>query len=893
MSIIKRLSVLILFFFLVVIQEVKAQTKYDYEFNNVNLDSAIHLIEVDNKIRVYYLPEWIENQKINSHYSSDNLKDLLDKMLYNVGLSCIVYSSNTYILIKQLNDGQIIEEHTNTGEIIKKITIGNTKVDLKEATISGYIFDVEKKLSLPGATIYSKELKKGASTGVNGYYELLLPTGEHALEISSLGYHKENYNIILQSSGTIDVSLISSKNTLDEVTIWGAEIDNGDSEGQMSKDVLQIERLEYVPTLMGEKDVVKSMNLLPGVVSNEGANGYSVRGGGYGQNLIFLENTPLYNSSHLFGLFSVFNSGVVDNLTIFKGTMPAKYGGRVSSVMDINLKDGKNENWAGEAAIGLISSRVAFDGPITKKMSIVSGGRVSYFNRYLNRIENNAIKKSQGNFYDANVKLSYSISEKKALSINGFTSYDDFTLPEGESITYGNQLVSAKWAQEFSDNVYGNFDLTYSNYYSTVNSDDTLQQKFVRNSISTFSAKGHLSLIKIENHQINLGFESNLIQVDPGRVFLSNPFETSLTQIPKESGVESALFVSDEYKLSDKITINLGLRYSYFALVGPGIEYIYEPNMPRRSSTLIDSLTYSGGELIQSYGGLEPRFFFKYEINSSLDVKFNMGRSRQYLHLMSNSASISPLNIWKLSSSHLKPQVADQMAIGIFKKFNEKAIEMSYEFFYRHINDLPDFKNGAVLFNNSDIEAQLVSGSGETYGHEFQLSKKTGKLSGWLSYTFSRSFNTMNSEINEEKINNGNKYPSNYDIPHSISLTGDYMLSRLWSLSFNWLYNSGRPITYPESYYYHNGTLVAYYSPRNEYRIPDYHRLDLSLNLKGGTLKLHKKWKTTMSFSVYNVYGRKNAYSIFFQRSGYQIVGNKLSIIAQPIPSFTLTVKLR
>lgn len=893
MNYIKRLTILTLFFILVVLQEVKAQTKYDYDFNNVNLESAIHLIETDNKIKVYYLPEWIENQKINSHYSSDNLKDLLDEILFNTGLSCIVYSSNSYILIKELNDGQVIEEHTHTGELIKKFTVGNTKVNIKEATISGHILDLENKLPLTGATIYIKELEKGTATDINGYYEMLLSIGEHALEISSLGYHQEKYNIILQSSGTIDVSLKSSKNTLDEVTIMGVKVDNDTSEGQMSKDVFKIESLEYVPSLMGEKDVVKTINLLPGVVSGEGSNGYSVRGGGFGQNLIFLESTPLYNSSHLFGLFSVFNSGVVESLTIFKGTMPPRYGGRVSSVMDIKLKDGKKENWNGEAAIGLISSRVAFEGPITKKLSIVSGGRVSYFNRYLNRIENADIKKSQGSFYDANVKLSYSLSEKSALFINGFTSYDDFTLPEGESITYSNELASAKWVQEFSDNVHGNFDLTYSNYYSTIDSEDTLQQKFVRNGISTFSAKGHISLLKIKNHQINLGFESNLIQVDPGRIFLSNPFETSLTQIPKENGVESALFISDEYKLSDKITLNLGLRYSYFALLGPGKEYIFEPNMPKRSSTVIDSLTYSEGELIQPYGGLEPRFFFKYEINSSLDFKFNVGRSRQYLHLMSNTASISPLNIRKLSSSNLKPQVADQMAIGIFKNFNKRSLEVSYEFYYKHINDLPDFKNGAVLLNNSNIETQLVSGYNRAYGHEFQLSKKTGKLSGWFSYTFSRSFNVMNSELEEEKINNGNRYPSNYDIPHSISLTGDYMLARLWSLSFNWVYNSGRPITYPEAYYYHNGTLVANYSARNEYRIPDYHRLDLSFNLKGASLKINKKWDFTLSFSVYNVYGRKNAYSIFFQRSANQIVGKKLSIIAQPIPSLTLTIKLK
>jgi len=859
----KSLVVLILFL-LVLSTEVKAQERYEYDFNNVSLDSAIHLIEIENKIRVYYLPEWIGNTKANTHYSADDLKELLDKLLYKVGLSSIIYSSSSYILIKKLNDGQVIEERTVTGKLIKKIIVGNAKSNLKIATISG-----------------------------NGHFEMSLPVGEHTLEISSVGYRQEKPNIILQSSGTMDVALLSSRNKLDEVTIIGARMDADASEGQMSKDVLKTENIEYVPSLMGEKDIVKTISLLPGVVAGEGANGYSVRGGSFGQNLIFLESTPLYNSSHLFGLFSVFNSGVVESLTIFKGTMPPKYGGRVSSVMDIKLKDGKTENWNGEAAIGLISSRISLEGPIAEKLSIVFGGRISYINNYLNKIQNTNNQKSQGSYYDANLKLSYSLSDKSALSMNAFTSYDEFTLPEGESITYGNQLVSAKWVQIFSDNVSGNFDLTFSNYNSTINSEDTLQHKYVKNGITTISAKGYLSSSQITNHQISAGFESNLTQIDPGKIFITNPFEASETQIPKESGVESAVFIGDEYKLSEKITLNLGLRYSYFMLVGSGTEYVFEHNMPKRSSTIIDTLTYSAGELMKSYGGLEPRFFFNYKINSNLDLKFNAGRSRQYLHLMSNTASVSPINIWKFSNSNLKPQVADQMAIGLFKKINKKLIEISSEFFYRSIKDLPDFKNGAVLYNNSNIETQIVSGSNRAYGLEFQLSKKKGNLTGWFSYTFSRSFNVMDSEFEEEKINNGSKYPSNYDIPHSLSISGDYNLARLWSLSFNWVYNSGRPITYPESYYYHNGALVAYYSSRNEYRIPDYHRLDLSLNLKGASLRINKKLDFTLSLSVYNVYGRNNAYSIFFQRSGSQIVGKKLSIVSEPIPSLTLIIKLK
>ncbi len=499
MRVIKNIAVLTLFF-LVLSQEVYSQESYEYDFNNVRLDSAIHIIELDNKIRIYYLPEWIGNNTANSHYSASNLKDLLDDLLYNIGLTCIVYSSNSFVLIKELKDGQVIEERTGTGELIQRITVGRAKLNLKEAIISGNIFNVENKAPLVGATIYSKALEKGTATNSKGFYEMSLPVGEHTLEVSSLGYRKEKPNIILQSSGKMDIALLSSRNRLDEVTILGAKIDADASEGQMSKDVLKAESIEYVPSLMGEKDIVKTISLLPGVVAGEGANGYSVRGGGFGQNLIFLESTPLYNSSHLFGLFSVFNSGVVESLTIFKGTMPPRYGGRVSSVMDIKLKDGKTKNWNGEAAIGLISSRISLEGPITEKLSIVFGGRVSYINRFLDSFSNPDIQKSQGGFYDANIKLAYSLSEKGTLSMNGFTSYDEFTLPEGESITYGNQLASAKWVQELSDNLHGNFDLTYSNYFSTINSEDTLQRKFVRNSISTVSAKGYLSSSKIANH---------------------------------------------------------------------------------------------------------------------------------------------------------------------------------------------------------------------------------------------------------------------------------------------------------------------------------------------------------------------------------------------------------
>jgi hypothetical protein len=868
-----------------------AQSKYEYEFENVMLDTAIQVVEKENDIRLFYISEWTENSRIDGHFRANSLKELLDKMLYHVGLSCVDYDGSSFILIRELSDGQIIEEYTSTGEKINKVIVGDPSSEAREAVIKGRIMDLDDESPLAGATVYSKQSDKGVASGLDGYYELTLPTGEHTLEINSLGYHPETQTVILQSSGSIDISLVSSKITLDVVTVEGFKESPDISEAQMSKESFQVENLAYVPSLMGEKDIVKTINLLPGVISSEASSGYSVRGGGYGQNLVFLESTPLYNTSHLFGLFSVFNPGVAESVSIYKGTMPPRYGGRVSSVMDIHLKDGDQENWQGEAAFGLLSSRASLELPITEKLSLVTGGRVSYFNRMLERTFYDEVQNSRGSFYDTNLKMTYKLTDSTTLSVNAFSSYDDFTLPEGEEITYGNQLASGSWEQIFSEHLHGKFDLTFSNYYSTINSEDSLVQRFVRNGITTSTAKGYFSFFKFENHTLNSGFEVNRVEVDPGKVERTDPLESTEIQIPIEKGIESAIFLGDEFKLSDKITLNLGLRYSHFMLLGPGEQYVYEANSAKRTSTITDTLTYGNGDLMQTYGGLEPRFFFKYDLDPSLALKFNMGRTRQFLHLMSNTASISPLNIWKLSSSNLQPQVSDQMAIGMTKTIRKHAIEISYEFFYRHTNNLPDFKNGAVLYDNENIETEIISGIGQAYGHEFQLAKKTGKLSGWLAYTYSRSFNTMDSDIAEEKVNNGEKYPSNYDIPHSVSLSGDYLLSRLWSVSFNWVYNTGRPITYPVASYFHDGISIANYSDRNAYRIPDYHRLDLAVNLKGSNLKIDKKWDYTLSLSAYNVYNRKNAYSVFFQRVASRIEGRKLSILGETVPSVTLTIK--
>ncbi len=868
------------------------QQLYSYTFSQATLTAALTEIEQTEGVDLYYDINWLIGKHVNGQFESSLLENLLNQVLFEAGLTALRYNDYTYILIKELNDGQVIKERLPTGEETSKKIVGNVQPGLTNATVSGKVIDLENKRPLIGATLWISELELGTTSDYNGYYELELPLGEYKVEVNSLGYYREDLHIILQSSGEVDIPLVTSDVTLNEVTVSGVRNAPDISEGQMSKNDLEMEKLEYVPSLMGEQDIVKSINLLPGVISSEGSNGYSVRGGSFGQNLIFLESTPLYNPSHLFGLFSVFNPGVVERLSIYKGTMPPRFGGRVSSVMDIELKEGNVDEWDGEIAGGFISSRVSVEGPLAKKLSIVVGGRLSYFNRYLERIDNNDLRDSRGNFYDGNLKLTYDYSQKTTVSLNTFASYDAFSLPGGESISYGNQLASLNVSQKYSESLRGNYDLTFSNYSSTINSEDSTQSRNVENGIQTVSLRGYLSFFKVEGHVVNGGVETNFIRVDQGKINAIVFGEEANSLLPIENGLESAFFIGDEYSFNNKLTVNLGLRYSLFNQLGEGVEYTYQEGVSRQNSSIVDSAAFGKRQLMHSYGGLEPRVFINYDLRNTFALKFNMGRSRQFLHLMSNTASISPLNIWKLSSANVMPQVADQLSVGFFKKHVQRQLDISYEFFLRRINDMPDFKNGAALFDNPNLETEIVAGRGEAYGHEFQITKKAGKLTGWFSYTFSRSFNTVRSEIIEDQINEGRRYASNFDIPHSISVSGDYLLTRLWSLSFNWLYNTGRPITYPEASYFHNNVAVAYFSGRNAYRIPNYHRLDLSLNVKSANLKANKKRDYTVSFSVYNVYGRTNAYSVFFQRSGNRLVGKQLTILDLPVPSVNLTLKL-
>lgn len=873
-------------------QKIDAQEKLSYSFENTTLLQGIKEVSEKEKITVRFYEPWLKDISLQGSYTGYSYEELLNNILHPFGMFVTHYNDRIYIIINDSENGQIVSKIKSDGTKVKSIIAGKADPKITSATITGTITDHEDRTPIIGAVLQIKNLQKGTVTDGKGYYSITLPVGQHTLEVSSLGYYKESIQLILQSDDQIGLTLLTQSSNLDEVLITGKREAAAESAGQMSKEVIELKEVEYLPSLMGDRDVLKTIELLPGINSNgEGSNGFSVRGGNSGQNLIILENAPVYNPAHLFGFFSVFNPGIVESATVYKGALPVSYGGRVASVMDIRLLSDASKSWDGEISVGYLSSRMNISGPLSKKLSIITGAKISYTDRFFGKLKNLDIRDSKANYYDWNLKFIYSLSEKDQLSISTFASEDNYSIPGNESVNYGNQVASMNWKHTFNQNKYSNSTLAFSRYFSKILSADSLLSTSLFNSINNLTLKNNLTINQSSNHMINYGFESNFTFVNPGNLEYRTALEKNIDQFEKERALEFSIYGSDEIKISNQLTLNIGLRSSTYLQFGPGKVYEYAEGYSKSESSVTDSTDYSGFQVMKSYWGLEPRFFLEYRINKTTNLKFNYGRSRQNLHLVNNAISISPTNIWKLSDQYLKPEVADMIAVGIFKDLNKKQINLSSEVYYRHINNLPDYKNGSELLTNHNLETALLSGTGNSYGAEFQLSKTGGKISGWISYTYARAFNQIKSNLALDEVNQGHVYAASTDRPHNLSITGDLWISRILSLSFNWNYYSGRPISFPEAIYTQDGVEVAFFSKRNQYRIPDYSKLDLALNMKGTSLKKNKNWDLYWSFGIYNVTGRNNIYSVYFQNEYGRIKAKKLTIISSPIPSLTATAK--
>ena len=745
-----------------------------------------------------------------------------------------------------------------------------TTYSQEKVTLSGTISDAENNETLYGVNIYFPEINAGTITNEYGFFSITIPKGEYTMYVSYLGFATITEQISLQQSIRKNYSLAPESNSLDEVVITSNSKKVNIKKPEMSVNKLSINTIKKMPAVMGEVDVLKSILQLPGVTNaQEGASGFNVRGGSTDGNLVLLDEAVVYNTSHLFGFFSVFNSDVIKNLKLYKGGIPANYGGRISSVLDIYQKEGNNRGFHASGGIGLISSRLMIEGPIKKeKSSFVVAGRSSYINLFLKLAD----EPNTVSFYDINAKLNFKINDNNNIFLSGYFGKDKMNFNNFLINTYGNSLFNVRWNHIFSDKLFSNASAIYSNYnYGLkIRGAGINWESDIKNYNFKYDFNHYIS----NNFVLDYGLNTIYYQFNPGTI---KPFgETSSInpdQLSKKYAFENALYVSAEHKLSEKLSMNYGLRYSNFQRLGPEEISTYANNEPvvfnqefqvYEEATPTGSIKYEKNKKIASFDNFEPRFSMAYALNDDQSFKLGYNRMSQYIQLISNTASATPLDIWSPSDQYLKPLISDQIALGYFRNFKDGDYSLETEVFFKKIKNKADYIDGADLIANDNIERVLLNGEARAYGLEIMAKKNTGKLTGWLSYTLSRAEQrTPGRNSNEPGINNGEWYRASYDKLHNLSVTAAYSLTPKWSFGGIFTFQSGKAATFPNGKYQYQGVSVANYGQRNENSLSAYHHLDLSATYTPKPNKT-KGWRGEWVFSIYNVYARSNAASYSF-----------------------------
>lgn len=740
-------------------------------------------------------------------------------------------------------------------------------------TLSGVIDDKINNETLIGVNIIIPELQTGATTNEYGFFSITLPEGTYKAQISYIGYTTVEQTIVLDKNQTLNYSLEESTETLDDVVITKNVEKISLRKPQMSVNSLSIKTIKQMPVVLGEVDVIKSITLLPGVTNaGEGSSGFNVRGGAADQNLILLDEATIYNSSHLFGFFSVFNPDAIKDIKLYKGGIPAKYGGRVSSVLDIYQKEGNKKEFHLNGGIGLVSSRLLAEGPLKKdKGSFLLGGRSSYAHLFMPLFDLD----SKAYFYDLNTKLSYKLNQNNSVYLSGYFGRDVFQLSDSFKNSYGNAVVNFRWNHLFSTKLFSNLSLIYSDY------DYNLDLNFVefewKSGIQNFNLKYDFKHYLSNNIKLTYGLNSIYYKFNPGKIEPTS--ETSGINPYKlidKFAFENAVYIDAEQKLSKKLTVNYGLRFSSFLRLGQDELSMYANDNPilfndelqiYESAEPTSTETYKRGDVIKSFANLEPRMSLAYQLNSKSAAKASYNRMSQYLHLLSNTSSPTPLDIWTPSGKYIKPQLLDQIALGYFKTFNDNAYSLEIETFYKTIKNRIDYVDGADLIANDNIEQVILNGKSRAYGLEVLFKKTEGRFKGWFAYTLSKSEQKTEGRTTVETgINNGEWYKTPYDKTHDVSLTTSYDLNKKWTLSSNFIFQTGQPTTYPNGQYEYNGINIPNYEARNSSRLPTYHRLDVSATFVPKP-NSKKRWKGEWVFGIYNIYNRKNAASISFREN--------------------------
>ena len=858
------------------------------EDNGKKFIALLKQIEENYKIDVITnYEELFEAYTVNGVTEPIYFVDFLDIFLKPIGLVPVKKNNVIFLVTK--------ETFNDFGNRKSNFIVVKSDEDRDPVTIRGVVKDLSGQ-ALIGTLVSIPKLSLGDIASVDGSFSFDVNKGIHHLNWSFMGFESINYIVgfsPLGKSKAINITMSPSSIQLEGVSVTARRSDTNVQSNITGVSTMKITTIKELASFMGEVDVIRGITTMPGVsTAGELSSGFNVRGGDVGQNLILQDEGVITNPAHLFGFFSAFNPDLVSNVSLYKGGGPANYGGRISSVLKVNLRNGDAGRYVVNGGVGLVSSRLTIEGPIKRnRSSFIIGGRASYVNWLIKALNNKDLTNSEANFGDISAKLFFDLNENNAISFTNYSSFDNFKLNSDSTMIWRTQNVSFKWDHSFNDKLYSNLNISNSNYISKVDYQDPVEGSIFSNSINNFRLNYELNWLITDKYEADVGININQSEIEPGRLEpASLGVNSEQIDINNQHSLEAAIFINNDIDLSPKLSFTLGLRFSNFWRYGEDEIFTYdENNLDGRYPSIIDTTSYGKRELIKYYNGLEPRLSMRYLITDNFSLKASYYRTYQYLHLISNTVSATPQDFWLSSSLILEPERADQFSLGLFANYNEDKIELSVEGFYKNLDNVIDYIEGASNILNQSMESGLIQGEGIAYGIEGMAKRNNGKINGWVSYTYSRSLRKFNSTLQYKTINSGQYYPSVYDQPHNLSIVLNYKISPNVTLSTNFSFSTGRPITIPISKVsYEQYLTVLSYSERNEYRIPDYHRLDLSLTIKDKPRRnklIHGEWV----FGIYNVYGRKNAYSIFFKGKGDAY---KLSILGTVFPSISYNFKL-
>ncbi len=889
-------------------------------FENTDLITVLSDIEKQTGYQFYYIDSWLAPYtNISGTYEKVPLATVLEDILKDTIVNFYI-SAEVGIILTQNNiiydtlpqgffpDSLKLEEYkkrinaplftsskkTSKRNKIETINIGKSDKNrlADNFNLSGYIKDAQTERPIADAIIVVNGNDVGARTDKNGYYKVNLTVGANIIAVDALGMEKYTKRVVIYNNGILDINIHERIELLDEVLLQ-TEVDNNVTE-VITKTEIDVEESKNIPLALGERDVLKVATTLPGIsTAGEGASGYNVRGGKSDQNLVLLDEAVIYNPQHFFGIFSALNPFALGDVDIYKNNIPAEYGGRLSSVFDLKTKNAEVDKFRGEASIGPVTGNILLETPVVKEKSgLMIGGRGAYANWLLRSLDEESLKNSEASFYDVIAKYNHQFSKKSKVEATAYFSRDDFSITSDSLYVYSNRALSFRWNYRFNEKHTGKLIATNSQYKFDIDFDGSTDTNFKQGySIDETGLKLKLKYFHNDKMKFDYGISSKLYTVNPGSIeptgseSIVEPIE-----LQEERGLESAAFLSGEIVLTKDITLDAGIRYSMFNELGEGTKNLYRDGVPRSEESVEEIISYDKNEVIETYGGPEFRISGRYLFGEDFSMKASYNKTYQYIHTLSNNTTVSPIDTWKISDLNIKPQSSQQYALGLYKNFDKGGYEVSLEGFYKKSKNIIDFKTGAQVLLNETIEREVLQGNGKSYGVEVLLKKQKGKVYGWLGYTYSRSMIQLDSEFREERVNNGEFFPSNFDKPHDFSLVLNYKFTKRYSFSTNFVYQTGRPITYPVGNFTFNGSDFTVFSDRNKFRIPDYYRLDIGVNIEGN----HKKKKLGHGFwtiSIYNVLGRNNPLSVFFVTENGEVKGLQSSIFSVPVPTLTYNLK--